>query len=91
MHAFILKDKIATIEILHETNNFNALFKTQNNPIEWKLAQKVIYVTNQLLIYTDQEIYSQAEVWAVAWCAWKIKHSYMNKTATNYMQLTIIV
>ena len=56
MHAFILKGKKATIEILHETNPFNALFKTQINPIEWKLAQKVIYVTNNLLDYTDQEI-----------------------------------
>ena len=72
MHAFILIVKIAKIEILHETNHFNALFKTQINPIEWKLAQKVISVTNQLLNYTDHELQSQAEVWAVAWRAWKL-------------------
>ena len=56
MHALVLKVKVATIEFLHEANLFKVQFKTQNNPIEWKMAQKEIYVTDQLLDYTSQEI-----------------------------------
>ena len=56
MHALVLKVKLATIEVLHEANHFSVQFKTQINPIEWKMSQKVIYVTDQLLDYTIQEI-----------------------------------
>ena len=56
MHALVLNVKIATIEVLHEANHFKVQFKTQIDPIEWKMTQKVIYVTDQLLDYTGQEI-----------------------------------
>ena len=56
MHAFVPEVEIATIKIVYEANHFNALFKTQNYPIEQKIAQKVIYVTKQLLDYTVQEL-----------------------------------
>ena len=56
MHTFVLKVKIATIEILHEASHFNAPFKTQIEPLEHKIAQKVIYVTDQILDCTVQEI-----------------------------------
>ena len=56
MHTFVLNVKKATTEILHEENHFIALFKTPINPIEQKIAQKVIYITDQFLDYTVQEI-----------------------------------
>ena len=79
MHAFVLKVKTATIEIVHGANHFNALFKSQNNPIEHKLAQKCnICHRTVIRIYSSGNLIS-GQCLGRSLVRLEIKHGYKTK------------